>query len=328
MDENKFPAGPLKASIVSHTPASMPPSPPPAPSAPPNRPAQSAAAQQPVSQSVSAAEPSVELSKTPAGFFSFLTRVILRGHRVMFLLALCLFLLAQTVLFFRGQAKLITAMLKDDFKIILIVDDELPDSEIRALESKLMGVEHLNDVKFVSRDESFALVQRQDPELAQTVLTFGQNPMPRYFAIKVDDVALGNIGMWLQTSIMDGMKGISGVSYNPDAVYALLQAEFYSGLLSMVIAITAVAIIMLAFFVEWSAAKHLPLNHRFGHAVSWMMSGFLGALVSWLILWLMVYPMKHLSPMWWSAPVLWRQAGMLVCGAVLGWTMFRWKETR
>ncbi|MDD4004690.1 MAG: permease-like cell division protein FtsX [Elusimicrobiaceae bacterium] len=261
-------------------------------------------------------------------FFKGLTRVVLRGHRVMFLLSLCLFLLAQTVLFFRGQAKLITAMLKDDLKILLIVDDNVPDSRIKSLESKLFARDHVTYVKFVSRDESFALVQRQDPELAQTVLTFGQNPMPRYFSIKADDTALSNIGMWMQSAIMGRVEGISGVSYNPDAVYALLQAEFYSGLLSMVIAITAIAIILLAFFVELSAAKHLPLDYKFGQAVSWMLSGFLGAISAWAILWVMVYPMKHLSPMWWSAPVLWRQAGMLACGAVLGWTMFRWKETR
>ncbi len=259
MDENQNSAQPLKAGII-------PPAPPVA----------------------AAAE------KTAAApLFGGLTRVLMRGHRVMFLLSLCLFLLAQTVLFFRGQAKLITAMLKDDLKILLIVDDSVSDTEIKSLEGKLFAQEHITYVKFVSRDESFAFVQRQDPELAKTVLTFGQNPLPRYFSVKVDDAGLANIGMWLQSKIVGNIAGISGVSYNPDGVYALLQAEFYNGLLSVVVSITGIAIILLAFFVEWSAAKHLPFAHKFPQAASWMLSSFLGAVVAWGILWIMVYPMKQ-----------------------------------
>ncbi|MFA6582745.1 MAG: permease-like cell division protein FtsX [Elusimicrobiaceae bacterium] len=268
----------------------------------------------------------------PAGFFARahrdLTRVVWRGYRIVFLLAMCVCLLGETVLFFSGQVKLISAVLRDDFKIILTVDESFPETGIKELEDKLYAVQGVTYAKYVSKNESFETVRSEDPELARTILTFGQNPLPRMITIKASDNALSNAGSWLKTNIVDKMQGISGVSYNPEQIYAILQADFYDGLLSLVLALAAIAILLLAFFVELSAAKHIPFLHKPRQSLGWMFSGFLGASAAWAVMLALVYPMKHLSPMWWSFPVLWRQMLVLLCGAILGWSMFRWKETR
>jgi len=257
-----------------------------------------------------------------------LNRVVGRGYRQVFLLSFCVGLLAESAVFIEGQTKVIFELLKEDLKIMLIVKERLPLDEFKNTEQKLSSLPHMQSAEFVSKDAGLKLLKEKDPELAKSVMLFGENPMPEFFEIKLDESALGSIGTWLEKNILNGkMSGIAGVSYKPEQVSAVLQAGFYNRFMNLVLAITGVIFGLFAFFVELNAVKAGPFLPSLKSASGWMLSGFFGGVSAMLFCWLLVYPMKYLSPMWWTYPSLGWHGAVLLANAWLGWALFRWKES-
>jgi len=257
-----------------------------------------------------------------------LTRSLGRGYRAVFLFSACVGLLFSTLAFMVRQSGQVEGLLKDDFRLFLIVDERFPAVSLGAVEARLRALPHVSDVRFVSKSEALDQLRAADPELVKTVVSVTENPMPAYFALRLGDAALEDIGAWLDSNVLKGkMPSIAGVSYKPEQIYAVMQAAFYRRFLQLAFSLAVLLLACTAASVEFSAVSRTRFLPSLRQARNWMLSGMAGTAFSAGLCWLFVYPVKHLSPLWWSFPALGWQVSVLVCGAVCGWTLFRWKES-
>ena len=263
-----------------------------------------------------------------ARFWGTLNRRAGKGYRAVFMLSMCMGLLFSAIAFMERQSAQIEALLKDDFKLFLVVDEKFPLMEMKNLENKLRSLPNVADIVFVNRAQALDELKATDPELVKSVVPVTENPMPEYFSIKLNDAALEDIGSWLDGNVLKGkMPAIAGVSYKPDQVYAILQATFYRRFLQLVFSMGVLILAFMAFMVEISAVSHTGFLPSVRQGWSWILSGAAGSLVAFGLCWLFVYPVKHLSPLWWSFPGLGWQASVLGMGALCGWALSRWKES-
>lgn len=262
--------------------------------------------------------------------FSFLramTRTLGRGHRKVFLLSMCFCLLAGVLLFMQKQSAGIYRMLKDDFRIILVIDEKASVTSVKEAGDKLRAMPGVSGVDFVSRDAGLAFLRQRDPGLVRSVSIIGENPLPELFEVRLDDAALGDAGAWLESNVLNGkLPVVAGASYKPEQIYGIMQASFYNRLLTLSLSLAFVLFVLYAFFAEWRAladalAKPRPL------AIGWVLSGMTGALAALGVCWVLVAPVSYLSPLWWSYPPVAALAGLVLCGGLLGWTLYRWKQS-
>jgi len=129
------------------------------------------------------------------------------------------------------------------------------------------------------------------------------------------------------TSAAWRIPGVADVKYKPLEAYAIMHALFYGHLIRLSLALAFLAFMVTAAMVltyrhtPASLAQALPADKP------WFLSGAGGAAAAALAAYAVVYPVKYLSPVWvWPSP-LW-QAAVVICGALLGWVLFQWKNTR
>lgn len=260
-------------------------------------------------------------------FIRAMTRTIGRGHRKVFLLSMCFCLLSGVLLFMQRQSAGIYRMLKDDFRIVLIIDDKASITSIKEAEDRLKALPGVSSVDFLSKDAGLAFLRQRDPGLVRSVAIIGENPLPELFEVRLDDSVLGDAGAWLEANVLNGkMPVVAGASYKPEQIYAIMQAGFYNRLLTLSLSLVFVVFVLYAFFAEWRALADAISRPR-PLAFGWVLSGMAGAVAALGICWGLVAPVKYLSPMWWSYPSPAALTGLVLCGGLLGWTLYRWKQS-
>jgi hypothetical protein len=243
-----------------------------------------------------------------------------KGYRVAFLLAFSVALLAEMLLFMNAQMREVAAILKEDFRVIVVRDERARETP-EAVEALLRAVPGTDRVFFVSRKERLARLKAEEPDLVASVLTPGTNPMPDTWEVLVKEETLGDMGAW--AALAWRVPGVADVKYKPLEAYAVMHALFYGHLTRLALAISFLALMIMAAAVlsrrpASSLASSLP------QARGWLLAGAAGAGAAVLAAYAAVYPVKYLSPVWiWPNP-LW-QAGVAACGAVLGWVLCEWK---
>ncbi|MCX5783494.1 MAG: hypothetical protein NTW04_03525 [Elusimicrobia bacterium] len=260
-----------------------------------------------------------EQNKTSTGW---LATKIGRGYRAVFLISFCVSLLAMAVVFMKDQAESIHKILSGDFRVLVIMEGNVSPQD--QAENILRVTDGVAATASVSKADSLELVKSRDPELAKSISVVGENPMPEFFEIRVKDSVLYDIGAWLQNNILNGkVPGAAGVFYKPEQVYALQQLSFYRLFLYMVLGLFFVGFATFALYCEVLGARKISFAVAFPQGIGKMVSGFAGAAAALGIFWLLIYPIKYLSPIWWSAPLIKWEAAIILEGALLGWALFR-----
>ena len=247
-----------------------------------------------------------------------------KGYRVAFLLAFSAGLLAEMLLFMHAQMREISALLKDDFRIIVVRDErskEPPDTVGAAL-SAIKGTEQ---VVFVSRQDRLARLKADEPELVSSVLPPGTNPMPDTWEIVIAEEALGDMNAW--TDAAWRVPGVADVKYKPLEAYAIMHSVFYGHLITLGLALAFLAFMVMTAMVLTHGHTPAGLAASLGEDKGWFLAGAAGGAASALGAYAVVYPVKYLSPVWvWPNP-LW-QAAVMLSGAMLGWVLWQWKNDR
>lgn len=246
-----------------------------------------------------------------------------KGYRVAFLLAFSAGLLAEMLLFLQAQMREVTSLLKEDFRIVVVRDDrakETPDA-IGAALSAIRGTEQ---AVFISRQDRLARLKAEEPELVASVLPPGSNPMPDTWEVLLREDSLGDLNAW--TDAAWRVPGVGDVKYKPLEAYAIMHTVFYGHLITLGLALAFLAFVIMAAMVFTHGYTPATLFASLGTDKTWLLSGAAGGLASALAAYLVVYPVKYLSPVWvWPNP-MW-QGIVAVCGALLGWVLCRWKES-
>lgn len=247
-----------------------------------------------------------------------------KGYRVAFLLAFSAGLLAEMLLFLQAQMREVTSLLKEDFRIVVVRDDRAKETT-DAIGAALASIRGTEQAVFVSRQDRLARLKADEPELVASVLPPGSNPMPDTWEVLLREDSLGDLNAW--TDAAWRVPGVADIKYKPLEAYAIMHSVFYGHLITLGLALAFLAFVIMAVMVFTHGYTPAALFGSLATDKTWLLSGAAGGLASALAAYLVVYPVKYLSPVWvWPNPV-W-QGAVAVCGALLGWVLCRWKEAR
>jgi len=259
------------------------------------------------------------------GLLKELNRFIGRGHRVVFIFSLLVFLSAEVLFFLKFQTDLLLRNLKEDFSVIVTLEDNTQSGSIEKIENKLKSLPQIYSVKFFSKKKSLDFLKNSEPEFFAQIKNLGENPMPAYFELKLSAFALSDIKGWVEKNLKGKISEISQVHYNFQNAFTILQVNFYKKFLWLVLSLLALLVILLAVVVEFSAVKKAAFS--FKKSIGWILSSIAASLTGIFLMWLWIYPINNLNPQWWSWPPLHLHLVVIFFSAVFGWTLYRWKNT-
>lgn len=248
-----------------------------------------------------------------------------KGFRTVFLIALCGGILAEAVLFLQRQLNEVSALLQEDFRIILTVDGKITRDQARVAEEKLRALAYVKDVDFVGREDRLKRLEASDPDIVGSVVLLGENPVPDSFEVKIDESALGDIPSW--TDSAKNINGIASARYKPVQAYAILQVLFYERFLRFSLSAAALFLVLLGIMTVFYRVHWPQFVPEIAHNIRWVAAGAAGALLSAALCFALVYPIKYLSPLW-AWPGWGWHAGVVFLGGFTGWILFQWKNTR
>jgi len=247
-----------------------------------------------------------------------------KGYRVAFLLAFSAGLLAEMLLFMHAQMREIAALLKEDFRIIVVRAEKSKES-VEVTGAALAGIKGTSQAVFVSRQDRLARLKAEDPDLVASVLSPGSNPMPDTWEIIIGEDSLGDINVWTDAALR--VPGVADIKYKSLEAYAIMHSVFYGHLITLALALAFLAFMVMAALALTHGHTPASLAASLGADRNWFFAGAGGGAASALVAYAVVYPVKYLSPVWvWPNP-LW-QAGVAASGALLGWALCQWKNDR
>jgi cell division protein FtsX len=208
-----------------------------------------------------------------------------------FLLAIMAGMAGESLVLVRTQVSRFENLLREDFRVLLFLKNDLPDSQEKVLEDKLLGLPDVSEARFVSRDAALAALRQDDPELVDSVTWMGDNPLRSAFEVRPAAGALGRFGDWL--AAVRGVADWADLRYRPGQVRAILQAQLYGHFLSLILsALLCLACAALAATLWWArspVAWRAAVPAAAGAAVGLVLA--LGA----------AWPARQYLP-WWGLP--------------------------
>lgn len=245
------------------------------------------------------------------------TKHIFRLYRRVFVLVFAVAVLLQAVNFAQLQLKDYFTRLNDDFKVILTVAPEVAQDELTQIGESLSAKKDITAVNLFSPADALAALQKKNPQLTQSLLLMGRNKMPAYFELKLSYQAINNIGPFVDNLAAE-YPGLSA-KYSPAHAHTLFLAGLCLRVLNVALAFAVLLLLGFMFLVEAYPAdsKHLGAG---------VFSGLLAAACSWGLMAVLVYPAGYLLPVLNKYGCMWRQAGLALLCALLGWTLTKWQK--
>ena len=131
----------------------------------------------------------------------------------------------ETLLFLQRQCRLVEESMREDFRVLLFLKDDLDEGRQKVLEERLRALPDVDDVRAVSRQEQLAALKREDPELVESVALLGDNPLTPAFEVSLGEAGVSRVAQWLSQA--QPLADWADARYKPAQVQAILQAQFY-----------------------------------------------------------------------------------------------------
>ena len=214
-------------------------------------------------------------------------------------------------------------MLKDDFRIIFVKSEKTKLS-IDDITGNLEKLEGVKEVVYIGRGERLKELSESDSDFSEIVTLLGRNPIPDTFEIILDEALLGDLESWIATAWKT--EGISDIKYKPLEGYVILHTLFYSHFIFISFIIVILALIIMAIMVLMYKFNSHKVLQNFKRDIRWFLAGSLGSCAAVFASYVIVYPIKYLSPIWsWPSP-LWHIL-IIFFGGFMAWTIHQWKIT-
>lgn len=248
------------------------------------------------------------------------------GHKRTFLtllLGLTAGIGGESLMFLRRQCDRVEAALRDDFRVVLFLRANLDEGKRKILEEQLRAMPEVGDARGISSSEALERLRRLDPELVESVVLVGDNPLQASYEVRLEGAAFGRLEEWISRA--QKLADWADIRYKPAQVEAILQAQFYERFLSLTLsAIACLAGAMALAGILAAGGRHGrgPVGGRRdapGAVVS-ALTAAAGAALGGAAVFLLVAPMRHLAP-WWAWPATASQAWLLLSAAVGGWVL-------
>ncbi len=222
----------------------------------------------------------------------------------------------ESLLFLQRQAHLAEAGLRDDFRVLLYLKADLDESKQKVVAEQLRALPEVDDVRAVSRQEQLSALRRDDPELVESVLLVGDNPLMPAFEVRLAQEGLAHVGDWLAKA--QGVADFADARYKPAQIQAILQAQFYARFIDVALSALVCAAAALLLAGLWAARRARAALSR-EQALPAALAGACALAAAGSVA-LLVLPMKALSP-WWGLPGPAAQALLAVAAAGAGWVL-------
>ncbi|MBI3552337.1 MAG: hypothetical protein HY077_07450 [Elusimicrobia bacterium] len=238
----------------------------------------------------------------------------------LFLLGLTAGVAGESLLFLERQCESVERALRDDFRVVLFLRKEPEEGKRKILEEELRSLPQVDEVRGITRAEALANLRRADPELVESVVLVGDNPLHSAFEVRLDDAGLLRIEEWISSA--QGLADWGDIRYKPSQVEAILQAQFYGRFLGLALSAIVCLAAAMALGWVWTAGRRARGwgRRELAHCAVHSLLAAAGAALGGGLVFLLVLPMRQLSP-WWSWPAAGAQAALLACAAVGGWTL-------
>lgn len=243
-----------------------------------------------------------------------------KGYRIIFLLSLAFAVLFECLIFMHSQVKKIESLLKSDFRIILVKSSAEKKEAVLEKVSALKGVK---SAVFVSSQETMEKIKQDDRELYYSLSAVGRNPVPDIIEVELEDAALGDLENFTGEALK--INGVEDVKYKILESYAIIHFSFYSNFLSVIISLTLLVSILILF----TGMAHAGFSNFFTSlksSMKWFSAGLLGAACAIFFVYLVIYPVKYLSPVWAWPAYWWHAVVAAICG-LFGWVFYQWKKS-
>lgn len=242
-----------------------------------------------------------------------------KGYRIVFLATFIFGIYIETIIFFYFQTNKITKLLSDDFRIVVALKKNVDKSKIIDSLSNINGVSRTD---YFTSDDMLKKLDSEDKELSLSIKSMPVNPVPDIVEISPTQSAMGNIdGMVGEISKLDG---IMDIRYKPDELVAIMHTLFYSKLLFLIIGMSLLTMVAIFF----SGIYHVGFNNFFSslkESLKWFINGILGVLTAILCVYIIIYPIKYISVVWYWPSIIWHFFA-LVSGGIMGWVLYQWKK--
>lgn len=241
-----------------------------------------------------------------------------KGYRIVFLASLLFTSFFETILFIFFQVDGIKKMLNDDFAVVVAVADAKSQDVIKKLE----GNKFVKSMNYRSKDEILDELKKDDEELYLSVSSVNKNPIPDIIKLKIKDEYLGNIDKIVDS--ISNIDGIIDIRYKPDEIVAIMHVNFYYNFFF----VTIVFSILIVSLIIFMGILHVGVSNFFDsvkESLKWFLDGVMGSSVAIFFVYIIVYPVKYISPFWHWPSVFWHLLSLL-SGGFLGWVLYQWKK--
>ncbi len=239
---------------------------------------------------------------------------------LVFLLGLLAGVGGESLLYFQGQCVSAERALREDFRVVLFLPRELEGGKEKILEEQLRSLDGVADVEIISRAAALARLKLIEPELVESVVLVGDNPLLPAFEVRLAGESLGHIEDWINQALRLG--DWADIRYKEAEVEAILKAQFYGRFLSLVLSALVCLVAAMALAALWSSGSATLAGGRRqiqgpfkSAAVASAGAAFAGVSVYFMLL-----PMRQLSA-WWAWPSAGSQVALVFGAAVVGWAL-------
>lgn len=241
-----------------------------------------------------------------------------KGYRIVFLISFLFSIYTSSILFIYFQSKIINKFLLEDFRIVAAISNK----KIEETVSKISQIKGIKAVNFVSSQELLKRLEEEDRELYLAVKSFSTNPVPDVAEIEVDDMYFGAVD-----NIVDNLSRIDGITdirYRPDELVAIMHSEFYIRFLMFVLTMSFFVIFLMIIF----SLIHAGLNgfiFSVAESFKWFLNGILGGVSGIFFIYVIVLPLKKITPFWKWFEWYYIVIVVISCGFI-GWVFYQWKK--
>lgn len=243
-----------------------------------------------------------------------------KGYRIIFLTSLLFAVLFECLIFMRSQIMKIEKLLREDFRVVLVLSSS--DKKETVLE-KVYALKGVKKAEIITSSQTLDRIKQEDKELYYSLSAVGRNPVPDIIEADLEDAALGNLETFSEEAIK--IKGVEDVKYKLLEAYAIIHFSFYSNFLSVIISLT----LLISALIVFTGIAHAGFTGFFSslrNSMKWFSSGLLGAVCAVCFVYLVIYPVKYLSPVWAWPSYWWHFLLAAMCG-LFGWVLYQWKKS-
>lgn len=241
-----------------------------------------------------------------------------KGYRIVFLMAFLFSIYTSAILFLYFQAKTISSFLTNDFRIIVsLTDNASPD-----IENKINSIKGVKNSVKVSSQTLLKKLELEDKELYFSIKSLAKNLVPDIIEIELDLMYLGNVENIVNE--ISKINGVLDVRYRPDEIVAIMHSEFYSRFLFFVFGMSFIVIFLLVLF----SVIHTGISNfwvSLTESSKWFFNGVLGGLIGIVFVYIILLPMKNITPLWSWFKWYYSLTILLSCGFI-GWVFYQWKK--